>query len=106
MRKIAIVMNQNFISKKILTLLMRIKTVKVSDKGQISLPVDIRKATGIKKGDELLLIQDGKKILIESAPNFGKKVTDDFSDLMKISEKSLLKLWDNEADKVWDDFKK
>ncbi len=97
-------MNNNFISKKILTLTMRIKTVKVTDKGQISLPIDIRRETGIKKGDELLLIQDGKKILIELKPKL-KEIEDDFSDLIKFSEKSFKNIWSDE-DEIWEEYLK
>lgn len=39
--------------------------MKVSDKGQISLPMEIQREVGIKKGDELLLIRKGQKIVLE-----------------------------------------
>ena len=41
------------------------RKVKVTDKGQISIPVDVQKKIGISKGDELLLIAKGKKIVLE-----------------------------------------
>ena len=44
---------------------MMIKTVKVSDKGQISIPTDFRALAGINKGDTLIMLQDKGKILIE-----------------------------------------
>ena len=80
---------------------MIVKTVKVSNKGQISIPLEIRERTGINKGDELMLLQEGNKILIEAAVNVTKKVKDDFSDILKLSEKSLIKLWDNKSDEIW-----
>jgi len=83
---------------------MIIKTVKVSDKGQISIPLEIREETGINKGDELIVIQRGKIIMIEPVKKFKDKVKDDFSDLAKISEKSLMKLWDNKEDEIWDQY--
>lgn len=83
---------------------MIIKTVKVSEKGQIAIPSEMREETGIHQGDELILVQEGKKILIEPVGEVHKQVKDDFSDLLKLSEKSLMKLWDNEADKVWDKY--
>ncbi len=97
--------NKTFISKNILTEAMIVKTVKVSDKGQIAIPLEIREEAGIEKGDELVLVQEGKKILVEPAVKISKRVKDDFSDLLKLSEKSLKKLWDNKADKVWDNYK-
>ena len=83
---------------------MIVKTVKVSNKGQISIPLEVRKETGINKGDELMLIQKGKKILIEAAGNMHKKMEDDFSDLIKLSEKSLSKLWGNKSDEIWNNY--
>ncbi|MBS3125779.1 AbrB/MazE/SpoVT family DNA-binding domain-containing protein [Candidatus Woesearchaeota archaeon] len=84
---------------------MRVKTVKVSDKGQISLPVEVREEAGINKGDELLLISEGKKIFIEPVLKTSKKVKDDFSDLLKLSEKSISRAWSN-ADEIWGEYMK
>ena len=83
---------------------MIIKTVKVSDKGQIAIPLEIREEVGINKGDELVVIQKGEKILIEQSRKFKDKVIDDFSDLAYISEKSLMKLWDNKEDEIWNQY--
>lgn len=75
---------------------METKIVKVSDKGQISIPVDVRESVGIKKGDELLMINDGSIILIERV----KKSS--FRDLLKHSEKVAKKLWSSKEDDFWD----
>jgi len=40
---------------------MKIKTVKVSEKGQIAIPKDIRIDIDIEKGDELIIVQSGNK---------------------------------------------
>lgn len=78
-----------------------IKTIKVSDKGQIALPVEVRESANINIGDNLILIQKGKRIMIEKAEMIENKVKDDFKDLLKLSELSLKDLWDNEYDKIW-----
>lgn len=78
---------------------MIVKTVKVSDKGQISIPIDIRELAGINTGDELIVIQEGSKILIEKPNNI---IKDDFKDLLKHSEKVAEKLWSNEEDEILD----
>ncbi len=41
-------------------------TVKVSDKGQIAIPVELRRAMGIEKGDQFLIgmRKDGKGITL------------------------------------------
>ena len=37
---------------------------KVTSKGQITIPIDIRKKLGIKEGDKILFIEEGDKIVI------------------------------------------
>ncbi len=78
-----------------------IKTIKVSDKGQIALPVEVRESADINVGDSLILIQKGKRIMIEKTEMIESKVKDDFKDLLKLSELSLKDLWDNEYDDIW-----
>lgn len=85
---------------------MEIKTVKMSDKGQISIPTSIRELVGINKGDELIIVEDKGKILIEKADNFGEKIKDDFKDIIKISENSLNEVWDNNEDEIWNSYLK
>ena len=75
---------------------METKLIKVTDKGQISIPTSMRKATGMKKGDELLVIQEGKVIILE------KVKKSDFSDLLKHSENVAEKVWGNKEDDIWD----
>lgn len=75
---------------------MDIKIIKVTDKGQISLPVGIRESLKIKQGDELLMTKNNDAIIIK------KLKKEDFSDLLKHSESVAKKLWDNKEDEVWD----
>lgn len=37
---------------------------KVTSKGQITIPVEIRKKLGINNGDKVLFVEDGDKIII------------------------------------------
>lgn len=37
---------------------------KVTSKGQVTIPVDIRKKLGIREGDKVLFIEEGNKIVI------------------------------------------
>lgn len=92
---------QNYKSKKILTSngKMIIRTVKVSEKGQIAIPKEVRKKSGIKKGDVLVVYQDKDKIMLEKD---SKALKDDFEDLRKLSQLTMKKLWDNKEDEIWD----
>jgi len=75
---------------------METKIVKVTDKGQISLPIGIRESVGIKKGDELIVVKSGRTIVME------KLKESNFMDLLKHSEKVAKKLWSNKEDDIWD----
>ena len=65
---------------------MEIKTIKVSEKGQISIPTEIREKLGIKKGDKLILFEVDGKLLIEKPQKLVKQVEDDFMDVIKLGE--------------------
>ena len=81
---------------------MNVKTIKVSEKGQIAIPVEIRESASIHTGDVLIMIQEGDKILLEKAEKLGKEVKDDFRDLLLLSLPVMKKLWDNKEDEIWD----
>jgi len=80
---------------------MIIKTIKVSEKGQIAIHIEVRKKTGIIKGDEIILIQEDGKILIQKSKMIYKETKDKFKDILKFSEQSLKKVWDNKKDNIW-----
>ena len=75
---------------------METKIIKVTDKGQISIPVEIRKSVGINVGDELIEIRNGETLCLK------KIKRDDFRDLLKHSERVASKLWGNKEDEIWD----
>ena len=75
---------------------MEIKIIKVTDKGQISLPIGMRESLKINNGDELIIAKNEDSIVIK------KIKRDDFSDLLKHSEKVAKKLWSNKEDEIWD----
>lgn len=102
-----------FISKKILTLCMRMlkdeikfKTIRVSEKGQIAIPSDIRKELKIARGEHLLLIKKGNRILLEKPEEFSKRAKSEFEDLIYWNEQVLKKLWSNKEDEIWDEYLK
>ncbi|MGI0062595.1 MAG: AbrB/MazE/SpoVT family DNA-binding domain-containing protein [Nitrosotalea sp.] len=77
------------------------RSIKVSAKGQITLPSDIQKEIGIKKGDEMVLIKKGEKIILVKPERIAKRLKDDFTDVQLQSEQSLRKLWLNKGDEIW-----
>ena len=82
------------------------KKVKVSDKGQISLPVEIQRETGIKKGDELLLIRKDQRIVLEKVGRIAQALEDEFVDLQEITEASLRQMWLSKREDVWNTYLK
>ena len=85
---------------------MIVKTIKVSEKGQIAIPQSIREEVGIDKGDDLIIVQDNGRILLEKAKKISTKMIDDFKDLLKFSEISLKSVWDNKQDDIWNSYLK
>ena len=81
-----------------------LKTVNVSEKGQISIPREIRILLGIKKGDRLVLNAKNKKLLIQKATSMAKQMEDSFDPLTKLSERTAKKLWDSKDDEIWNNF--
>lgn len=79
---------------------MEAKIIKVTNKGQISLPIVIRNSLNILEGDSLILTQNEESIVLR------KLKQDDFEDLFKLNELSLRKLWDNKEDEIWNDYLK
>jgi AbrB family looped-hinge helix DNA binding protein len=83
-----------------------IKTIRVSEKGQIAIPQIIREQMGIEQGDELVLLQIEGRILLEKAQKTEEKLLDNFKDILKFSEQSLTEVWDNKEDEIWSQYLK
>lgn len=85
---------------------LKFRSIKVSAKGQITLPSDIQKEIGIKKGDEIILVRKGEKIILEKSERIAKSLKDEFADIKSLSEQSLRKLWLNKDDEIWNQYLK
>ena len=82
-----------------------IKTVKITDKGQISIPKDIRDELNLKEGETLVLITESDKIILEKSVNIKKKLRlSESTKTMIMSEKSLENDWDNDYDERWNKY--
>jgi len=80
-----------------------IETVVVSEKGQVSIPSDIRKKMGVDKGDRLIFVyKDGKMLVMPARRLWKENMEEEFDYLLKLSEGSARDLWDNETDeRIW-----
>jgi AbrB family looped-hinge helix DNA binding protein len=81
-----------------------LKTVTISQKGQITIPRNLQRKMGIKKGDRFVLVARGDNIMLKKSPAIIKSIEDDFRDIIEISEHSLGKLWLNKEDDIWDTY--
>jgi len=71
---------------------MQIDTTKMSSRGQVVIPLDLRK--GINEGDKLIVIRKDDEIILKKSIN----------DLALLSEESFAETWLNDKeDKAWKD---
>jgi len=82
---------------------MIVRIATVSAKGQLAIPIDIRKAAGIEKGSDLLILYKDGKILVEPAELLSSRADDDMEDWKLLTRKAMERAWDDEADAIWDD---
>ena len=85
---------------------IKFRTIRISEKGQIAIQVEIQREMGIGKGDELLLIKKGEKLILERPKKFAKTLRNEFEDVQQISESTLKKLWLNKSDEIWNTYLK
>lgn len=83
---------------------VHIRTIKVSQKGQVSIPTDIRKKMKIKKGDDLVMMVKDSKIILEKSEDVGLLLDGEFKDVQAITEEGLKKLWLNKHDDAWNQY--
>lgn len=68
---------------------MLVKTVKVSSKGQITLPKDALEAAGAEQGTEFVLVQDDARILLVRADRVGRSLVDELGRLGGTRDRGL-----------------
>ena len=74
---------------------MEIKTVKITEKGQIAIPKDIRELEGFEEGDKVAILAFEDRIELRSLKQFNERM---FTALA--SEKTLAKDWLSTEDEV------
>lgn len=81
--------SENHISKKNLTFTMEIKTIKLSEKGQLVLPQAMRERAGFRPGATVVLIERDGRIFIELAERVAQKLENDFAAWDRLSDEAL-----------------
>jgi AbrB family looped-hinge helix DNA binding protein len=81
---------------------MKMAIVKMSEKGQIAIPKEIRESMKLDKGDELVVLQKNGTIMLEKSEKVAEELEDDFEDVRRMGMESLRDVWDNKEDEIWD----
>ena len=95
------------INKFNLTILIMIATIKVSSRGQMVIPEDIRKHMNIREGTKLVMIEKNNKIILELERDFLSEIEKREGEKeklgwLKLAEESMAKVWDNpQDDEIW-----
>ncbi len=77
--------------------------VKVSSKGQIVIPKEVRRRHKLDCDTELLLQEEGDALVLRKKGDVERVLRDRFHPLLMASEGSLASLWDNPEDDLWND---
>jgi bifunctional DNA-binding transcriptional regulator/antitoxin component of YhaV-PrlF toxin-antitoxin module len=77
--------------------------VRMSSRGQILIPKEVRRKHQLDKDTDLLLQDAGGILILRKKKHVDKALRSEFYPLLKASEKSLGELWDNPEDDVWNE---
>ncbi|MFT4311500.1 MAG: AbrB/MazE/SpoVT family DNA-binding domain-containing protein [Candidatus Woesearchaeota archaeon] len=78
-------------------MISNIKTVKITEKGQIVIPKELRDKKGFKKGDKVAIMSYEDKIVLRPLMIVSERMQTAYA-----SEESLAKEWDSkEEDEAW-----
>ena len=76
--------------------------VKLSSKGQIVIPKEVRKRHRLGRDTDLVLLESGDALVLRKKADVEGILKDEFGPLLRASEEALRDLWENSEDDVWD----
>lgn len=77
--------------------------VKVSSKGQIVIPKEVRRRHRLGRDTDLVLLESGDALVLRKKADIERILKDEFGPFLRASEESLRDLWENSEDEVWDE---
>lgn len=77
--------------------------VKLSSKGEIVIPKEVRKRHRLGRDTDLVLLESGDALVLRKKADVEEILKDEFGSLVRASEEALRDLWENSEDDVWDD---
>jgi AbrB family looped-hinge helix DNA binding protein len=83
------------------------EVAKITSKGQITIPIDIRKKLNLKDGDKVIFIEDGDKIVFANAAkiafqNVQKAFEGEAERLGLKNEQDVIKVVDEVRKELWE----
>ena len=83
----------------------KIRTVNISNRGQLVVPEDIRKDLGIKGEATLVLIEKNGEIVLRKESDILRAIEGEDLFWKRLSQETLERAWEKE-DEIWDDIAK
>jgi AbrB family looped-hinge helix DNA binding protein len=77
--------------------------LRMSRKGQIVIPKEVRRRHELDRDTDLVLQDEGDILVLRKKEDVDKALRDQFYPLLKASERSLAELWDHPEDDVSND---
>ena len=77
--------------------------VRVSSKGQIVIPKEVRKRHRLGRDTDLVLLESGDALVLRKKADVERILKDEFAPFLRASEEALKDVWENPEDDVWDD---
>ena len=84
------------------------EVAKITSRGQITIPIDIRKKLGVKEGDKVIFIEDGNRIVVANAAkiafaNMRVAFTGEAERLELKDEQDVVALVNEVRQEMWDE---
>ncbi len=82
--------------------MVKIKTVSMNERGVIVIPEEMREDLGLEGNITLVLLENGKEIIVKKEEDVAALLTSNEDDLWKtVAKQSLQRAWEKE-DEIWD----
>ena len=84
------------------------EVAKITSRGQITIPIDIRKKLGVKEGDKVIFIEDGNNIIVANAAkiafaNIRAAFAGEAERLGLRDEQDVVELVDEVREEMWEE---
>src|SRR2546425_12453947 len=76
--------------------------VKVSSKGQIVIPKEVRTRHRLGRDTDLVLLESGDALVLREKADVEGVLNDEFAPLLRATQDALRGLWETPGDDMWD----